>query len=115
MTFKRVVAAVEIAAALGALVFVIMLFANEPSGGGGAAASPGAQIFSANCATCHGANGEGAIGPQLAGKVVKAFPNVADEIKLVTNGKSAMPAWKGDLSPEQIRQVVEYTRTELGK
>jgi len=113
MTLKRIVAAVEIAAALGALVFVIMLFANEPSGGG--TASPGAAIFSANCASCHGASGEGAIGPQLAGKVVKAFPDEADEIKLVTNGKSAMPAWKGDLSPEQIHQVVEYTRTALGK
>ena len=46
---------------------------------------------------------------------VKAFPNVADEIKLVTNGRGAMPSWKGDLTPEQIRQVVEYTRTALGK
>jgi mono/diheme cytochrome c family protein len=114
MTLKRFVAAVEIAAALGALVFVIMLFANEPSGGGGTA-SPGAGIFSANCATCHGANGEGAFGPQLAGKVVKAFPDQTDEIKLVTNGRASMPAWKGRLSAEQIRQVVEYTRTGLGK
>lgn len=114
MTLKRIVAGVEIAAALGALVFVIMLFANEP-GGGSASASPGARIFSANCATCHGANGEGALGPQLAGRIAKLLPNVADEIQIVTNGKGAMPSWKGDLTSEQIRQVVEYTRTELGK
>jgi len=56
-----------------------------------------------------------ALGPQLAGKVVKAFPDEADEIKVVTNGRASMPAWKGDLTPEQIRLVVEYTRTELGK
>jgi cytochrome c6 len=115
MMLKRIVAGTEIAAALGALVFVFMLFANEPGSASGAGTSPGARIFSANCATCHGANGEGALGPQLAGKVVKDFPDEADQIAFVTNGKGSMPAWKGMLTPEQIRLVVEYTRSGLGK
>ena len=110
----RIVNAIEILAALGALVFVVMLFANEPGGGSAAPSSP-AGLFAANCARCHGARGEGAIGPQLAHKVAKKYPNVADEIAVVTNGISdgGMPAWRGTLTAEQIRQVVQYTRTGL--
>ena len=78
---KRLVLVVEIAALLGALVFVFMLFANEPDSGSGGAVtqSPGARIYAANCAGCHGSDGGGSTGPQLAGgKVVRDFPNVDD-------------------------------------
>lgn len=115
MPFKRFVNLVEIIAVLAVLVFVIMLFANEPGGGGAANASPGAQIFQANCASCHGADGSGGVGPKLAGTVAKKFPNVDDQIAVVTDGRSSMPSFDGDLTAEQIREVVEYTRTDLGK
>jgi mono/diheme cytochrome c family protein len=112
--FKRLVNLIEVLAALGAIVFVIMLFANQPSTSG-AAASPGGQVFQANCARCHGANGEGGIGPTLAGVVTHDFPNESDQIALVTNGKGSMPRFGGNLTPAQIRQVVDYTRVGLGK
>ena len=68
MGFKRFVNLMEIVVAVVALGFVVMLFANEPDGGGGAAdSSPGASIFSASCAGCHGADGGGGVGPKLAG------------------------------------------------
>ena len=106
----RVVAAAEIAAGIAVLVFVVMLFANEPGGAQG----PGARVFSKNCATCHGADGSGGIGPQLSGgAVVRRFPNPSDQIAFVTNGQGAMPAFGGMLSPAEIRQVVAYTRTGL--
>jgi mono/diheme cytochrome c family protein len=51
-------------------------------------------------------------GPQLAGGVAKRrFPNVDDQVAFVTHGRGSMPAFGGQLSAEQIRQVVEYTRT----
>src|SRR5262245_54704617 len=107
--FRRLVNVVEVIALVTALVFVVLLFTNEPSGGGG---GPGAKLFAANCARCHGAEGDGGIGPQLSGgKVVKAFPDVNDQVQFVTRGQGGMPAFGDTLSPQQIQQVVEYTRT----
>jgi mono/diheme cytochrome c family protein len=110
---KRLVTLVEIAALLGALVFVFMLFGNEPeSGSGGAVQSPGARIYSANCSGCHGADGGGSTGPQLSGgTVVRDFPNVDDQVRFVTKGRDGMPAFGGRLKPADIRLAVEYTRT----
>ena len=115
MTFKRVVNGIEVAAVIAALVWAFMLFANEPGAGDVVdAGSPGAAVFASNCAKCHGADGAGLIGPQLAGKVAAKFPDVADQIAVVTNGRKGMPPFDGVLSDEQIQQVVEYTRTALG-
>ncbi len=116
---KRIVNVVAVLALLGAAVFVVMLFANEPggsgSGGGGGASSgsSGRQLFAADCATCHGADGQGAVGPQLAGRMTQRFPDIEDQITLVTKGSGGMPSFSGKLSAQQIRAVVEYTRTGL--
>jgi len=112
--FKRVVNGVEVLALLAAAVFVIMLFANEPRGSGSSSAGdPGAEVFAAQCARCHGSDGSGGFGPQLSGgKVVEAYPDAEDEIAVVTDGKPVgMPAFGDRLSPEEIDQVVAYTRT----
>jgi len=113
--FKRIVNVIEILALVGAVVFVVMLFANEPGGGGSASggASTGQQLYAENCATCHGADGQGSVGPQLAGRVTQRFPNIDDQIVLVTDGTGGMPSFKGKLTAKQIQQVVEYTRTGL--
>jgi mono/diheme cytochrome c family protein len=114
---KKVVTAVEVVALVAAVVFVVLLFTNGSGDGGGSggsgAAATGAQLFAANCATCHGADGQGAVGPQLAGRVTQRFPNIADQIALVTNGSGGMPSFSQKLSPQQIQKVVEYTRTGL--
>ena len=112
--FKRLVNAVEVLALLATAVFVIMLFANRPDGGGGAAATegPGAELYSANCARCHGSDGGGGFGPQLSdGQVVDEFPDVLDETAVVTDGEGSMPAFGDRLSPTEIDDVVEYTRS----
>ena len=113
--FRRVVNAVEIIAAIGAVAFVILLFANNP-GGAPAAGSVGAQLFSANCASCHGVTGGGGVGPQLSGgAVLHDFPNEADQITFVANGRGIMPGFATSLTPAQLKAVVDYTRTELAK
>jgi mono/diheme cytochrome c family protein len=114
--FQRIVNTVEVLAVLATAVFVVMLFANQPDdGGGGAGASgggPGAELYSANCARCHGSDGGGGIGPQLSdGQVVDEFPDVVDEIDVVTDGRGSMPAFGDRLSSTEIDDVVEYTRT----
>jgi len=72
----------------------------------------GVGIYKASCATCHGSSGQGFVGPSLAGTVAK-YPNIADEIAIVTNGRNQMPGWGGRLTTEQIATVVGYTRAEF--
>jgi mono/diheme cytochrome c family protein len=110
--FRKLVNVIEVLALIGVAVTVVLLFANEPDTGSTAPTTPGAQIYAASCASCHGADGGGGIGPQLAGgAAVQRFPDEADQIEFVTEGSGSMPPFAGRLSPEQLRQVVEYTRT----
>ena len=100
---------VQALAVAATAVFVVMLFAND-GGGGAESSSPGAQIYSASCARCHGADGGGGIGPALAGVVTESFPDVDDQIALVSGGIGTMPGFANVLSEKEIRQVVDYTR-----
>jgi len=111
--FKRIVNGLELLALAGAVAFVVLLFANEPGSNGSATArTPGARVFVANCARCHGTDGGGGLGPRLSGGAVRRdFADSQDEVAFVTNGRDGMPAFGHTLSPEQIRQVVDYTRT----
>ncbi len=47
--------------------------------------------------------------------MLKDFPNEADQITFVANGRGIMPGFATALTPAQLRAVVEYTRTGLGK
>jgi cytochrome c oxidase cbb3-type subunit III len=118
--FKRVVVAIEILALVAAIGFVIALFVYDPDtgagggGGGDGEALTGAEIYAANCATCHGPDGGGGTGPQLSDSaVVEAYPDPVDEAIVVNDGINNMPAFEGRLSPEEIAAVVEFTRTGL--
>jgi cytochrome c6 len=113
---RRLSRVMEVVALIATAVFVVLLFANEPSTDASAAdAHPGAEIYRSNCAACHGADGGGGRGPALGGGAVLArFPEVADQIAVVTDGRGGMPSFGGDLTPEQVEDVVDYTRTELG-
>ena len=78
-------------------------------------AASGAKVFSANCASCH-MGGRNVIMPDKALKkeaLEKYGMNSLEAIVTqVTNGKNAMPAFKGRLKPEQIEDVASYV---LGK
>lgn len=83
---------------------------------GGTASTPdGADVFSVNCATCHGADGGGGQGPELADGAANGTYTEAEMVELVTNGKNAMPAWKSRLSEAEIAAVVDYVRNDLGR
>jgi len=88
------------------------------------------QATYAKCATCHGADGGGGVGPAFKnGDLAATFPNYVDQIRWVTLGsagwpgdtygaqnkpkKGGMPAWGKDLTPLQIAQVVRYEREVL--
>jgi cytochrome c6 len=73
----------------------------------------GRGVFVSNCQRCHGPRGQGQVGPKLAGVVTNSFPNIQNEINVVTNGVGNMPAWKDKLTAAQIKAVVRYTREVL--
>jgi mono/diheme cytochrome c family protein len=103
------------------LVVVALATLFAACGGGGAPATPsdpvlaqGQQIYTRNCASCHGQGGNGGMGPKLAGVVAKVYPNIADQEAVISNGRGSMPAWKGKLSADDITAVARYEREVLG-
>jgi cytochrome c oxidase subunit 2 len=77
-------------------------------------AANGAEIFQQLCSGCHGPKGEGQYGKKLNdGAVLQSFPQRADEVKVVLNGRGLMPSFASALTAPQIDAVVEFTRSEL--
>ncbi|MFV0526399.1 MAG: c-type cytochrome [Acidimicrobiales bacterium] len=75
----------------------------------------GQEIYQANCASCHGSEGQGGIGWKLNdGQALERYPDPADEAAVVADGRSGMPAFGAKLSAEEIDAVVAYTREVLG-
>jgi mono/diheme cytochrome c family protein len=119
---KRLVDVVQVLALLAAAVTVIALFANEPDDATPATAtatatgeSPdGADVYAASCASCHGPDGGGGVGPALGGgAVVDSYPDEADQVAVITDGRGGMPAFGDALSAEEIQAVTSYTRNDL--
>ncbi|QIX61886.1 cytochrome c [Hymenobacter sp. BT18] len=70
---------------------------------------PGKALFEQNCALCHGSDGKR--GLNGAHDLTKSNLNQAGRVYMVTNGLGNMPAFKNQLSPEQIEQVAAYSLT----
>jgi mono/diheme cytochrome c family protein len=74
----------------------------------------GATVFAQNCAACHGENAEGgAVGPTLVSAELKAQ---GDDFfrQTILNGRegTAMPAWEGRLSTQEIEDVIAFVRSK---
>jgi mono/diheme cytochrome c family protein len=97
----------------------------------------GQQVYSANCAACHGATGGGGTGPALDnGDATTTFPNPYEMVHWIAFGAkegarpdgtygdpkrsggahrlstfpAAMPGWKDSLSTEELAAVTMYVR-----
>jgi mono/diheme cytochrome c family protein len=74
------------------------------------------RLYTRHCSACHGAEGQGAIGPALGGgAVVEAYPDIDDQIQVITDGRGQMPPFGSSLNADDIRAIAEYERTELGQ
>ncbi|WP_038058481.1 c-type cytochrome [Thermus amyloliquefaciens] len=93
---------------------------HAPAQGGAAAGvdpalmEKGKSLFEANCAACHGANGQGMppVMPALAGNA-----NLKDAqmiLNVVKNGRGAMPAVGAAFSDEELKAVATYIRNSFG-
>jgi mono/diheme cytochrome c family protein len=101
--------------------------------GGGSRLPPdpkvvGKALFSANCITCHQANGEGLPGqyPPLAGSEVEIGDATNQLIAIVLKGlqgpveikgkpfNNAMQAWEGQYTDQQLAAILTYVRSDWG-
>jgi cytochrome c6 len=77
-------------------------------------ATAGKQVFAtAGCTGCHtlkDAGSNGTVGPNLD----DAKPPDDLVVERVTNGKGAMPSFKGQLSSKQIQDVAAYVSSVAG-
>ena len=76
----------------------------------------GAKVFSENCAMCHGADATGA-GGDGPPSLVSAHAASLDDQELfatISKGRGGMPAWAGQLSEQQRRDVIAHLRTLQG-
>jgi mono/diheme cytochrome c family protein len=79
--------------------------------------SEGEQIWSVNCASCHGLNGEGGVGPALNSKQFLQASSDDQTILLVSVGVpgTQMSAYSqdfgGPLTSEQIKSVAVFMRS----
>ena len=78
-----------------------------------AMAPAGKAIFVANCAACHGNNGEGTIGPNLTDRYWLHGGEIKDIFKTVKYGvpEKGMVPWEQTLTPAQIAEVSNYIVT----
>jgi mono/diheme cytochrome c family protein len=77
---------------------------------------PGQAVYESVCQACHMANAGGGVG---AGRIPALAANPALEsplypIMVVTGGKGAMPWFRGDLTDQQIADVIDYVRSHFG-
>jgi cytochrome c oxidase cbb3-type subunit 3 len=76
----------------------------------------GKKLFTTNCTACHGAVGQGMVGPNLTddywlygGRVNQVFSTIKYGVP-----EKGMKSWKDDFSPKQIAQLVSFIKTLHG-
>lgn len=78
--------------------------------------SAGKGIYDMNCIACHGALGEGKVGPNLTDEYWIHGGSISDVFISVKYGwpDKGMKSWKDDLTPKQVAQVTSYIRSLQG-
>ena len=86
-------------------------YADDP-----AFAAAGAATFASTCATCHGAEGEGLIGPNLTDPYWVHGGTPSDIYRVISEGvlDKGMPAWDASLSEEEQAQAMAYVLSLQG-
>ena len=67
-----------------------------------------------SCQSCHGAEGEGNIGPNLTDQHFIHGGSNVDIFQMITDGGSGMPGFGSDLSGEERAQLVAFIRSIEG-
>lgn len=117
------------------LLIFITLLATLLGGCSSSTSTPlqdGRTVYGNRCSSCHGASGQGGVGPALTG-VVETWPTCAEHIEWVTLGsdgwrevhgdthgandkpvEGGMPGHEDSLSAEEIAAVAAWERVTYG-
>ncbi|HBA89205.1 MAG TPA: cytochrome C [Geobacter sp.] len=69
----------------------------------------GKKEFASRCASCHGENAKGGIGPDLTRKEYKYGKTAPQVTSSIVDGRpGGMPGFKNDLSGDKVQGLVQY-------
>jgi cytochrome c oxidase cbb3-type subunit III len=73
-------------------------------------------IYQQNCQACHGAAGEGSVGPNLTDEYWLHGGSIKDVFKTIKYGvpQKGMISWEQKLQPDQIQQLASYVLSLQG-
>lgn len=76
----------------------------------------GKTLFAANCAACHGQEGQGMVGPNLTDEYWLHGGQVKDIFSTIKYGvpEKGMKSWKEDFSPKQLAQLTAFIKSIHG-
>jgi alcohol dehydrogenase (cytochrome c) len=103
---KRIIVSAGAMAAIGAFMLSGVAQGASPAGN----AAHGKQLFAANCSACHGATGEGGVGPKLQGE--KSRKNFAGVVAQIKNPAPPMPKlYPSPLSDKDVSDLAAFVET----
>ena len=99
--------------AVVAALFSGGLFSPKAAGNAVPTVDSGAALFQTNCARCHGPEGKGGKGPNLASekRQAKWRDSGAKLVKKISGGGFIMPAFGKKLKPGDISAIAAHVRT----
>ncbi|MCB0287914.1 MAG: c-type cytochrome [Calditrichaeota bacterium] len=76
----------------------------------------GKEIFMTNCMACHGANGEGGVGPNMTDAYWIHGGGIKNVFKTIKYGvpQKGMISWQSQLKPSEMQAVASYILTLQG-
>lgn len=76
----------------------------------------GKQIYQKQCFVCHGANGEGGVGPNLTDEYWLHGGKINDVFKSIKYGipEKGMQAWEKTFSPSEIKNLSSFVKSLQG-
>jgi mono/diheme cytochrome c family protein len=113
--FRRFVNGVQVLVAGAAVVTVVLLLTVSPTVAviETPDAAAGAELFQARCGGCHGPQGEGGVGPALAGGLSR-FESVEEVGGFISAGvPGRMPGFETRLGPDEINAIAQHAWAEL--
>jgi cytochrome c oxidase cbb3-type subunit 3 len=81
------------------------------------AVTEGQNVFKSTCASCHGQNAEGLVGPNLTDKFWMHGASGKEVLKSIADGYAdkGMPAWGAVIGDDKARKVTAYVLSLKGK